>query len=135
MSKAFYGGPLASKAKYIYKLSSMKLGRLIRLTSGHNHLNYFRSKLDPSISPLCRLCEEEDETFIHWITECPVLRGNRTKIFQVATNNYVLIPNEWNLQNILDFSFIPNLEQIINTGESFREASAELGPDYTREPD
>ena len=35
----FYARPDIVKAKYILKMSSYKIGRLIRLMSGHNQLN------------------------------------------------------------------------------------------------
>ena len=135
MSKIFFDEVAINKAKYIYKLSSNKLGRLIRITSGHNNLNYFQSKLDKDLSPLCRLCEEEDETFNHWLCSCPVLRLERTDILKVATNEYKIIPNKWVLQDILNFSLIPKLASIIEKGESLNNYSNELGPETVLEPD
>ena len=79
-------------------------------------MNYFQNKIDGETSPLCRLCEEEDETFIHWLTECPVLREHQTEIFGIATNEYILIPDKWDLNKVLEFSFIPNIACIIETG-------------------
>ena len=76
MSKLFYDGPDKNKAQKILQMSSYKVGRLVRLLSGHNNLNYFQNLID-GINPLCRLCEEEDETFDHWVTECPVMRIHR----------------------------------------------------------
>ena len=135
MSKIFFSGAAINKAKYIYKLSSCALGRLIRITSGHNNLNYFQSKLDKELSPLCRLCEEEDETFDHWLSDCPVLRQERANIFNIATNEYNIIPNKWDLQAILTFSYIPKLASIIDKGETQIIYSNELGPETTLEPD
>ena len=46
--------------------------RLIELITGHSNLNYVQHKIDPvNVSPLCRFCEEEDETFAHLLNECP----------------------------------------------------------------
>ena len=107
MSKLFYDGPDKNKAQKILQMSSYKVGRLVRLLSGHNNLNYFQNKLCNEISPRGRLCEEGEETFEHWITECPVLRVQRNEIFCVATNTYVLIPNNWSVDSIMIFSFLP----------------------------
>ena len=91
MSKVFYKSPDKQKAKYILKLSSYNAGRMVRLLSGHNNLGYFQNLLNPDVSPTCRLCEEETETFEHWITECPVLRQARMDILKVV-NVYQIIP-------------------------------------------
>ena len=88
MSKLFYARPDRNKSKHLLKLSSYKLGRMIGLFSGHNNLNYFQNLIDGDIHPLCRLCEEETETYYHWVRECPVLREERSNIFGVATNDY-----------------------------------------------
>ena len=73
MSKVFYKSPDKQKAKYILKLSSYNAGRMVRLFSGHNNLGYFQNLLNPDVSPTCRLCEEETETFEHWITELSLI--------------------------------------------------------------
>ena len=36
---------------------------------------------DPNISKVCRLCEQENETFWHLIDECPRLEMTRREIF------------------------------------------------------
>lgn len=41
-------------------------------------MNYFQFKVDPDVNPLCRFCEEQNETFHHYITDCPRLRQYRT---------------------------------------------------------
>ena len=135
MSKLFVTKTVKNKSKYIYKLSSAKLGRLIRVTSGHNNLNYFQNKLCEDISPLCRLCEEGDETFEHWVTECPVLRVQRNEIFCIATNNYILVPYEWEVDKILRFSFLPIIENIIDTGKEISYNNSSLGREVSLEPD
>ena len=108
---------------------------MIRIITGHNNLNYFQSKLDTDRDPLCRLCEEEDETFDHWVQDCPVLRQQRCKIFEVATNNYSIIPNEWDIEKVLEFSYIPTLNNIIEKGESLNESVISTGRSYALEPD
>ena len=135
MSKIFFNGPEPNKAKHLIKLSSYKLGRLLRLLSGHNRLNYFQSLIDPSISPLCRLCEEEDETFHHWVEECPVLRQHRTDIFKVATNSYVIVPNKWSVAELIKFSFLDVISSVINFGVTFDGAGSLTDHSYVLEPD
>ena len=38
--------------------------------------------MDPEISKVCRYCQEHEETFYHFLPECPSLRQIRTDIFQ-----------------------------------------------------
>ena len=131
----FYSKPDSNKAKYFLKLSSYNLGRMIRLISGHNKLIFFQSLLNNEISPLCRLCEEEDETFAHWVSECPVLRQDRTDIFKLATNEYLIIPNLWSVNEVLQFSMLNIISAVIDTGFSVRESEDSPTPIYPLEPD
>ena len=55
-SKTFYGGPDKNKAKYVYKLARLELGRFIRIVTGHNNLNFFQHKIGLSGTDECRLC-------------------------------------------------------------------------------
>ena len=55
MSKIFFNGPDKIKSKIICRLSSYKVGRLVRILSGHNRLNYgFCGSRFPWASPCCR---------------------------------------------------------------------------------
>ena len=73
--------------------------------------------------------------FVHWLTECPVLREHRTEIFGVATNEYILNPDKWDLNKVLEFSFIPIIACVIDTGSSFRNLEISLGRETALEPD
>ena len=57
-TKEFYATPSPQKAKYVYKLARLELGRFVRLISGHNNLNHFQTKIGLSNNGSCRLCEE-----------------------------------------------------------------------------
>ena len=72
MSKLFLPEPNKSKSKQLMALSRGQMRRLIEIITGHNNLNYFQNKLYPlDVSPMCRFCEEEDESFEHLLNECP----------------------------------------------------------------
>ena len=73
-SKQFFSKINKSRAQHIYKLSRAKLARLIRITTGHNNLNYHRSLINPDRENGCRFCGEEAETFFHLVTDCPAFR-------------------------------------------------------------
>ena len=44
-TKGFYIGPNYAKAKFVYKLARLELGRFIRIVTGHNNLRYFQHRL------------------------------------------------------------------------------------------
>ena len=110
MGKSFYHGPDSCKAKYVLKLSRAHLARFIRIISGHNSLFYFRSKVDSEISPICRFCNEEDETFLHLVNDCPrFLLDRRDKFLdQLICNDHM-----WSVQTLLDFSFLPGINDAL----------------------
>jgi hypothetical protein len=61
--------------------SSRPLSRALhRLRSGHNRLNYFQNKLDPTISPMCSLDCNANEDVLHVLVECPFLSPHRTPL-------------------------------------------------------
>ena len=73
-SKRFIDGPDKNKAKGILRLSRSILTLLIRAITNHNFLGSHKKKVDPNISTCCRFCEEDKETFMHLLTDCPALR-------------------------------------------------------------
>ena len=81
-TKLFFCKPDPNKATGIIRLSRGYLTNLIRAITGHNFLGKHQNKIDHTISKVCRFCDEEIETFHHFITECPSLRQLRTEIFQ-----------------------------------------------------
>ena len=107
-SKQFYPSIDRSKAKYSYNLSRQELGRLIRITTGHNNLFYHRSNVDKTktTSPLCRFCHEENETFYHFATNCPCFRLSRLTFFQSDT---CFNDGKWSIRKLIDFSNIPSI--------------------------
>ena len=74
--------PSTNMTKKLMEMSRHDVGRLVRLVSGHNTLNYHMSLMTPGSSDRCRFCRESRETFYHFIKECPRLREHRAKIFQ-----------------------------------------------------
>ena len=80
-TKAFYLSPNPSKAKYVYKLARLELGRFIRLISGHNNLNYFQTRIGLANSEQCRFCDTEEETFLHLLYDCPRFWMTRREMF------------------------------------------------------
>jgi hypothetical protein len=87
------------RSKQVMKLGRYNIGRVTRMVTGHNALGYFQSKIDGEISPICRFCEEENETFWHWCTECPVFREARNDSFLDKDPS----TGEWSVRELLDF--------------------------------
>ena len=48
-------------------LNRNDLGLRVKMLTGHKRLNRHESKVDKSVSPTCRLCEEEKETAYYTI--------------------------------------------------------------------
>ena len=117
MGKLFYHGPDKIKAKYVLKLSRLRLARFIRIISGHNSLFYFRNKIDKEISPICRFCNEEDETFIHLLNECPRFTVKRREILY---NREVSNNHKWSIQELIEFSFLPGVDNALQGDTSLR---------------
>ena len=67
----------------------------------------FIFKFDPDVNPLCRFCEEQNETFHHFITDCPRLRQFRTDTVGVFESK------SWKPTELLNFSFIPQINDYL----------------------
>jgi hypothetical protein len=107
MTKQFLSKHDKMAGRRACNLSKSSLSRLIQLVTGHNFLSYFQSKLDSTINPLCRLCEQTNETFFHLLTDCPALAVKRRTWFldrPPTTDN-------WRPRELLSFS----LEEPINS--------------------
>ena len=73
----------------------------------HNNLSYFQFKVDPDVNPQYIFCEEQNETFYHFITDCPRLRQFRTDT--VGTFN----SGNWKTTQLLNFSYIPDINDYL----------------------
>ena len=103
-AKTFYSHPDPIKAKYVYKLARLELGRFIRIISGHNNLRFFQTKIGLWNDNQCRLCGRGFETLKHLLHDCPYLEISRRDIFldQLPTNDM-----KWSVRSLLEFSFVP----------------------------
>ena len=85
--------------------------RLIELITGHSNLNYVQHKIDAiNVSPLCCFCEEEDETFAHFLNECPCFISYRRDILH---NIPIINTLSWTTKQLLEFSYIPSIEEAL----------------------
>ena len=103
-SRSFYDKPDSNKARFVYRLARLELGRFVRIVTGHNNLNFFQTKLGLWHDPLCRFCGEYDETITHLIFVCPCLAQERRDIF---LDRMPGPDRKWSVRSLLNFSYVP----------------------------
>ena len=81
MTKIFYPEPHSTKAKTLLKLNRTELKTLVEVITGQNNLNYINNKIYGT-DLLCRFCEEEEETFDHFINDWPCFYQDRCEILK-----------------------------------------------------
>ena len=72
-----------SEFRQVKHFSRNELGLYIQAITGQNNLNYLNSIIVKDYSSLCRFCEEEDETIVHIVEDCPVFNTTRSGILGV----------------------------------------------------
>ena len=107
-TKTFYAGPNPKKAKFVYKLARLELGRFVRVITGHNNLNFFQTKIGLANDPTCRFCTGGDETITHLLSRCPRFFSVGREIFldQLPTADM-----KWSVRDLLNFSYIPEINE------------------------
>ena len=108
-TKQFFSKPDPLKSKKIIKLARSQLTLLLKLTTGHNALAYHASKIDPEIDSICSLCQEERETFHHFVTNCPRLRLSRQ---DCQLDDFKC--DSWIPERLLEFARIPAIEALLD---------------------
>ena len=139
-TKTFYEDLNVGKAKYVYKLARLELGRFVRIITGHNNLNFFQTKIGLQGDPHCRFCGEGGETLMHLLNKCPRFMSAREDIFldQIPSRGV-----KWSVRDLLDFSYTPGINEAYegswDTGDppQVMEDGLEdsLGLDWLEEPD
>ena len=103
-SRSFYSGPDHNKARYVYKLARLELGRFVRLVTGHNNLNFFQTKIGLWHDPFCRFCGQGQETLTHMLFSCPCLSREASQIFP---RDLPSADMSWSVRELLQFSYVP----------------------------
>ena len=109
LTKLFYLEPSKQKNKQIMKLNRDQMTLWIEIITGQNNLNYVQSKIK-QISPTCRFCEEEDETFFHILTECPAFALERHDILLSRCIN----KEDWKLYQILKLAKLKPIKEALS---------------------
>ena len=105
-SKNFYSGPNPGKAKFVYKLARLELGRFARIITGHNNLNFFQNKIGLCATRECRFCEQHDETITHLTEVCPRFLTTRKEVLKSGGPAPDM---KWSVRELLDFSYVPGI--------------------------
>ena len=110
MTKVFYDRPNCRVGKVVWRLSRKDMTLFIHAITGHNNLNYMNSIIIPDYTPLCRFCEEEDESFQHLYEECPVFWMQRMEIQKNKTG-----VENWTVQSVLGMAKIEDILEALLT--------------------
>ena len=68
------------------RLNKTQLRNLIEAVTGHCLLNKHLAHWKEIENTKCRLCEEDEETYLHLINECPAMEYERRQIFEPPYN-------------------------------------------------
>ena len=123
-SKQFFMSQDKVKAKEIYSLSRYQLGRLIRVTSGHNQLKYHQHVIYPHLSSLCRYCLVQRETFAHWVHDCPAFDADRQSVFAGPSG---VFSSAWKVDELLRFAALPRVRSALSHYDPESNASIDSG--------
>ena len=121
-TKLFLCSPDPNKARGIIRLSRGYLTNLVRAITGHNFLGKHQNIIDHTISKVCRFCNEEVETFYHFITDCPSLRLIRSDIFQ---NKPIPTDTSWSINKVKLFILEPSIHNTLISKKGLREIEPE----------
>jgi ribonuclease HI len=128
MTKQFITKPNKHRGSRVAELSKSSLSRLIQLITGHNFLSYFQYQMDSGINPLCRLCEEENETFHHLVYACPAIALKRREMFQDKPPE----TDKWAPKALIDFSYIEPIDSwLTDRGYLLEQPILELEVNYS----
>ena len=105
------------------------LSLLIKAITGQNFLSYHQSQINIEISKLCRLCEQEDETFIHLVDNCPRLEQTKKDIF---LDKIMGQDHSWSIRRLMNFIQVPIIHRMLTAkdGALLKEV-IEMDHDYT----
>ena len=97
-TREMWGDLNPTKSRYLLKLQTMQTSKLVATITGRGPFGKHLAKLGEKETPLCA-CEEEEETPIHMITECPKYQISRWQIFGETFMKKQALP-EINMSNV-----------------------------------
>ena len=121
-SKIFYTNQDPLRAKEACRLTRRKLSRLIRIVTGHNGLLYHQHNIENAIDPSCRFCNDDNESFEHFVLRCPAFDAERYDTFQGRNIEGTM---DWKIDELLNFSYLQRVDDAL-TWRHRREQQAEV---------
>ena len=112
----FYDGPDKNKSKGLLKRSTVALNLWVKCITGHNNLAYFKSKVDPLVNPLCRLCGRENETVHHLLATCDAMYNKRQEIGIYETPSG---DRQWSIKKLETFLNLPIIIDMLSYDTSY----------------
>ena len=97
--------PLSQKIYYLFRQSA---GCIIKLITGHNNLMTHRHCIHPDLDAICSLCHLSEETFIHFLKDCPVFHSYRR--MNLLFNTF---SDSWSPGTLLHFSRLPRINSLL----------------------
>ena len=95
-------------------------------------MNYFGSKVDKDLDPLCRFCGEDDETYWHLATDCPVFRMERDECFQ----GWSIENGVWKSEELINFADIPKISKALEGyGDIWFEEDSDMTLNDVNQPE
>lgn len=119
MTKIFYPKIAYRKAKQLTFLNRQDSRLLIEIVTGQNNLNYIQNKVRGT-DDLCRLCEENEETFDHLVNDCPCITTLRLNYFG---HGKIQESHNWQIRKLLQFSKEPQIDGVLG-GQNNLDKSA-----------
>ena len=98
-------------SRSLMSLNRTDLGLMVEIISGHNRLNRHQNIVDKDVSPLCRLCKEENESSFHIIASCPRLLYKRWQAFKTPFLDENPV---WHPKSLLKFLHIAKIREMNN---------------------
>ena len=95
----------------LFMVPSIFLAVAIFLPEKENRVWHFKyiSLVDPTIDPMCSLCELDKETFYHFLAECPRLQGTKASLDLDPGDH-----NTWKQERLLELARVPAAEALLN---------------------
>ena len=84
---------------------------MISIITGFNCLSYIQFKANPTI------CGEDNETFWHFVTDCPRLYSHRTDTFL----DKIPQQDNWQLNQIMQFGTYPTIYNLMSYNQEYNE--------------
>ena len=77
-----------------------------------------QNRIGQPVAPECRLCEEDFETFIHLINDCPALRQSRQDVF---LDKVPIANGDWKTNDITKFILSTEVHNMLVEKDNYNE--------------